>query len=73
MLLLLSLSVVRYDDIYELTIEYKDGNGSSNFRETKLQDSVTKFFDEKGTLREDLFCPQLKQICRSLQKDKKDK
>ena len=61
----------RYDDIYELVVEYKDGTGKGGFRETKFSESVTKLFDENGTLREDLFLPRVKQLCVSLQSDKK--
>ena len=65
--------ICRYDDIYEVTVEYKDGVEGGDFRQSTLKESVTKFVDEKGTVREDLFMPRIKQLCVSLQKDKKQK
>jgi len=61
----------KYDDIFELSIQYKSGTGTGQFRESTVKESVTKFFDEKGTLREDLFCPFVKDTCQSLAKSKK--
>lgn len=62
----------RYDDIYELLVEYKEGTGGGDFREDKLTSSVTKFVDEAGTVREDLFNARLKQLCSNLQKAKRN-
>lgn len=50
---------------------YKEGTGSGEKRDSTVKESVTKFFDEKGTLREDLFIPFLKDACHSLSKTKK--
>lgn len=61
----------RYDDIYEMIIEYKDGTSSAGFREMTYKESVTKFVDEAGTVREDLFNPSIKQAFKSLQNTKK--
>ena len=65
-----STFIDRYDDIYELSIEYKPGVGKSGSQTGKLKDSVTKYFDEKGNLREDLFHPRIKQLIKSVRSKK---
>lgn len=65
-----STFIDRYDDIYELSIEYKPGVGKSGSQTGKLKDSVTKYFDEKGNLREDLFHPRIKQLIKTVRSKK---
>lgn len=62
----------RYDDVYELTVEYKDGVKGGDFIEAKLKSSVTKFVDENGTVREDIFMPRIKKLCEGLKVKKQN-
>lgn len=65
-----NLIYFRYEDLYELTVEYKDGITKSTPQTGQLKESVTKYFDEKGNLREDLFHPRIKQLCKNVQSKK---
>ncbi|XP_067948228.1 signal peptidase complex subunit 2-like [Watersipora subatra] len=62
----------KYDDVYELTVEYKDGVKGGDFIEAKLKSSVTKFVDENGTVREDIFMPRIKKLCEGLKVKKQN-
>jgi len=64
--------VKRFDDIYQLVINYSDGVTGNN-REAKLSKSVASWFDENGTLRFELFEVDVSKLHQSLTSDKKDK
>ena len=62
----------RYDDIYHLIIDYKDGK-KGNLRTENFKHSVAKFFDVNGVLSYEIFENELKILINSLTSEKKDK
>uniref|UniRef100_A0A2R5LIA0 Signal peptidase complex subunit 2 n=2 Tax=Ornithodoros turicata TaxID=34597 RepID=A0A2R5LIA0_9ACAR len=62
----------RYDDMYHLLMQYKDGK-TKKTRETTLEKSIASWFDEKGQLLFDLFDPEVTKLHNKLLSDKKEK
>lgn len=62
----------KYDDIYHLIIDYKDGKKRS-LRTANFKHSVAKFFDDNGVLSYEIYENELKLLINSLMSEKKDK
>ena len=60
----------RFQPNYELHLEYVDGQERVT-RERDICESVTKFFDERGELHEELFAAPLVAAFNELAKGKK--
>ena len=55
----------RFDDMYELVLEYKDGK-TGQLREESFNRSVADFFDENGVLCFDLLEAAVLKLHKSL-------
>ena len=62
----------KYDDKYELTLTYLDGNNKTT-RETTVVKSVGDFIDDNGLICQDLIEPVVLKMHNSLSAGKKDK
>merc|ERR1719192_475727 len=62
----------KYDDKYELTLTYLDGNTKSR-RETTVIKSVGDFIDDNGVICQDIIEPVVMKLHDSLSSGKKDK
>uniref|UniRef100_A0A0K8RKY0 Signal peptidase complex subunit 2 n=1 Tax=Ixodes ricinus TaxID=34613 RepID=A0A0K8RKY0_IXORI len=67
-----SSSLKRFDDVYHLQLQYRDGKTRAT-REAKLDKSIALWFDEAGNLLFDAFEPQLCKLHNSLLSEKKEK
>ena len=68
----ISSSLKRFDDMYNLSIEYNDGKKHSKPREATLTKSVENWFDEKGVFLAKKFETDVKSLHDSLLKGKKE-
>lgn len=59
----------RYDDTFELTISYEDGETSRKEEQT-LKKSVSSWFDEDGVLLFDVFVNDINEMHKNLKKEK---
>ncbi|XP_028407707.1 probable signal peptidase complex subunit 2 [Dendronephthya gigantea] len=59
----------RYDDIYELTLCYKDGETQRSEEQT-MKKSVASWFDENGELHFDIFLNDVMEMQKGLKKEK---
>ncbi|XP_014665319.1 PREDICTED: probable signal peptidase complex subunit 2 [Priapulus caudatus] len=62
----------RYDDIYNLTMIFEDGQ-TQKVREASISKSVAAWYDENGTLVWELFEPEIVKLHNSLVAEKKEK
>lgn len=67
-----SSSLKRFDDIYNLSIEYKDGKKNSKPREATLAKSVENWFDENGVFLNKKFESEVKSLHDTLVRVKKE-
>jgi len=67
-----SSSLKRFDDLYELQLEYQAAKSSKTVEAT-LAKSVAEFFDENGTLLAERFEGEVRKLHDSLLKEKKNK
>lgn len=61
----------RYDDLYDISMTFKDGK-THQTREVKLSKSVADVFDENGTLCSDIFAPEIKKLHSNLSSKKEE-
>lgn len=66
----LSSSLPRFGHVYTLSVEYSTGNGNSKGSD-KLEQPVTSWIDEEGSIVFDKFCTEFKQVCEAAQAVKK--
>ena len=61
----------RFDDLYDLSLSFKDGK-TGNFRQQELHQSVADFIDDNGIICMDFLEEAVLKLHRSLEKAKKD-
>merc|ERR1712018_631319 len=66
-----SSALKKFDDMYELSLVFKDGK-TKNTRQETFRRSVADFLDENGLLCMDLLEAVVLRLHRSLSSDKKD-
>jgi len=67
-----SSSIKRYDDIYELMLEFKDGKTKKSRKSTSKR-SVAQYFDENGTLVMEQLEPEVTKLHNNLLSSRKSK
>jgi hypothetical protein len=62
MIVFILLLYFRYDDKYNLTLEYNDGIDKTTRSSQELSKSIGNYFDEDGNLCYDRFTTDLREI-----------
>ena len=67
-----SSAIKKYDDIYELMLEFKDGK-TKKTRKSISKRSVAQYFDENGTLMMEQLEPEVTKLHNNLLTSRKSK